>query len=62
MGAPFLALFGGPPTLLERLRGTTWEYRYARVEPGEEGSVAVFEFVREVGVELPDGRGGEPGA
>jgi hypothetical protein len=62
MGAPFLALFGGPPDVLERLRRTRWQYRYARVDPCEEGPVAVFEFVAEIGVELADGVGGEPGA
>jgi hypothetical protein len=62
MGAPFLALFGGPPDALERVRRTRWRYRYARVEPGEEGPVALFEFVDEIEVELADGVAGEPGA
>ena len=62
LGAPFLAMFGGPPEALGRLRRTRWQYRYARVEPGEGGPVAVFEFAREIEVELADGVGGEPGA
>ena len=62
MGAPFLALFGGPADELERLRRTMWEYRYARVEPGEDGPLAVFEFVREIRIESADGGGDEPGA
>lgn len=60
LGAPFLALFGGPPEQLERIRRTRWEYRYARVEPGDEEPVAVFEFVREIEVEL--GVGGKSGS
>ncbi len=61
MGAPFLTLFGGPPDALERLRRTRWQYRFVRVDPGEEGPVAVFEFVGEIEVELADDICGEPG-
>src|SRR5436305_4438491 len=50
MGAPFLALFDGPPDELERLRRTRWQYRYERVEPVEQAPVAVFEFVGEIEV------------
>jgi hypothetical protein len=60
MGAPFLVSFGGPPEQLERIRRTRWEYGYARVEQGDEGPVAVFEFVRKIEVE--PGVGGESGA
>jgi hypothetical protein len=61
MGAPFLALFGGPPGALERLRRTRWQYRYAHVDPGEEGPVAIFEFVAEIEVEPADHAAGELG-
>jgi hypothetical protein len=62
MGAPFLALSGSPPEAVERMRRTRWQYRYAHVERGDEGPVALFELVGEIEVELADHVGGEPGA
>jgi len=63
IGAPFLALFGGPREELERLRQTRWEYRYARVEAaGADGREAVFEFVGEVEIDLAYAAKSEPGA
>lgn len=62
MGAPFPALFYSPPEAVERIRRTRWQYRYVRVEQGEERPVALFELVGEIEVELADHVGGEPGA
>lgn len=39
-----------------------WQYRYARVEQGEERPVALVELVSEIEVVLADHVGGEPGA
>lgn len=44
IGPDHLVLFGGPPEELERMKRTKWRYRYARMEPGDGGERAVFQF------------------